>query len=827
MKNLIIVESPSKTKTLKKFLGDGYEIKASVGHIRDLPRKDLGIDVDHGFLPTYEISDDKKKVIRDIKSSLKEADMLYLATDPDREGEAISWHLLEVLKPKIPVKRLVFNEITKSAILEAFEHTRDIDNDLVSAQETRRIMDRLFGFPVSKVLWFNVKGGLSAGRVQSPAIKLIVDREKLRSQFKASEYWGIEGEFLANEEQFKAELIEIQQKRVATGKDFNKNTGELSSKNAIVLDEQYANQAAEDFMTRDWSVTQIEEKPMTSNPYPPFITSTLQQEGVRKLHLSSRQVMRSAQHLYENGYITYIRTDSVHLSNEAIQAARGAIVELYGEQYLSPKPRVYKSKVKNAQEAHEAIRPAGSKFRTPEDLKSELTGKDWQLYDLIWKRSIACQMAAAKLLQTTVKISSEDAVFRVRGRVIQFPGYFKAYVKSSDKEAKLEDREKLLPALTMGQELGCVGMTPGQHFTKPAARFTEASLIKEMESLGIGRPSTYASIMETIQTRGYVIKVNGALVPTFTAYAVVQFLERHFTDLVDLQFTANLEESLDGISRDELDATTFLEHFYFGEGQHPGLKNLTDQEFDKQKSRLIMTIEDAEGNPVQLRIGRYGVYLQNDAANATIPEDFIPSELKPALVTELLQKKAAEPQQFASIPGNQEPVLLKVGRFGPYLQCGDKMKSLPPGLSVDDLTDDIAHKIIALPKTLGAYHDEPVLADIGRYGPYIKCGKINRKVEAPLNLLELTLEEASKLLESSPKRGSATVLRELGEDKNSGKQINLKDGRYGPYVTDGEINATLTKGLTTVDITLEEALQLIAAKRARGPVKRRNYKRKK
>ncbi|NOZ07813.1 MAG: type I DNA topoisomerase [FCB group bacterium] len=827
MKNLIIVESPSKTKTLKKFLGDAFDIKASVGHIRDLPQKDLGIDTEHGFKPTYVVSPDKKKVIRDIRASLKEVDMLYLATDPDREGEAISWHLLEVLKPQIPVKRLVFNEITKAAILEAFEHTRDIDTNLVAAQETRRIMDRLFGFPVSKVLWYNVKGGLSAGRVQSPAIKLIVDREKLRSQFKASEYWGIEGEFLAGDEPFKAELVELEQKRVASGKDFNKNTGALSASDTIVIDEQLAKRTAEKFLERKWAVSNIEEKPITSNPYPPFITSTLQQEGVRKLHISSRQVMRSAQHLYENGYITYIRTDSVHLSNEAVQAARKAIADLYGEQYLSDKPRIYKSKVKNAQEAHEAIRPAGSKFRSPEELKTELTGKDWQLYDLIWKRSIACQMASAKLLQTTVKISGGDAVFRVRGRVIQFQGYFKAYVKSREKEAKLEDREKLLPTLKEGQELDCGQMTPVQHFTKPTARYTEASLIKEMESLGIGRPSTYASIMDTIQTRGYVKKVNGALVPTFTAYAVVQFLERHFRDLVDLQFTANLEESLDGISRAELDAGSFLDHFYFGEGEHPGLKNLTDQEFDKQQSRLIMTVEDAQGNPVQLRIGRYGIYLQNGETNATLPEDFIPSELKPEKITELLQKKNMEPKQFPPLPGSDEPILLKTGRFGPYLQCGKKMKSLLPGMTVEEVTGTIAQKIIALPRNLGDYKGDPVMADIGRYGPYIKCGKVNRKVEPPLNLLELTLQEAVGLLESSPAKRSSTVIRELGEDKTNGKPIVLKKGRYGPYVTDGEVNATLPRNLTPEELTLGEAQQLIIDKRAKGPVKRKTYKRKK
>ncbi len=827
LSKLVIVESPSKIKTLKKYLGPEYDIQASVGHIRDLPDKELGIDTEHGFKPTYQVSADKRKVITELKKCLKKADELLLATDPDREGEAISWHLLEVLNPKIPHKRLVFHELTAGAIREALNELRELDRNLVAAQETRRIMDRLFGFPVSEVLWYNVKGGLSAGRVQSPAIKLVVDREKLRSRFVQSEYWSIKGQYKTNGDVFAANLIALDDQKIAGGKDFNRETGKLSKSNRIVLSGEKARDLSERLKTEDWHVRDIEQKPVTSNPHPPFITSTLQQEGVRKLRMSSRQVMQTAQRLYENGYITYIRTDSVHLSGEAVQAARQQVEELYGKEYIPAKPRTYKSKVKNAQEAHEAIRPAGTRFRTPEDLKGDLKGKDWDLYHLIWTRTLASQMKSAKLLQTIVSIQADNALFQATGRIIQFPGYFKVYVKGRDSESELDDREALLPSLTLGQSLECEKLEPVLHVTKPTPRYTEASLIKDLEARGIGRPSTYASIMETIQRRGYVNRSAGKLIPTFTAYAVVQFLENHFKDLVDLEFTANLEESLDAISRSELKESTFLDTFYYGEDDHPGLKILTEQKFDKQKSRLIQTIEDREGVTAALKIGRYGLYLERDGDRAAVPLEFVPSELTPEAVTEFFEKKNAEPDQLGEFPETGEPIYLKKGRYGPYLQTGEKMKSLLPGLKPEDVTLDTAVNILSLPREIGSHPEtgEKIQIDIGRYGPYMKCGKVNRKIQKPDDLLTLTVERALELL-AQKTRNQTTSLKQLGKD-SSGSAIELKSGRYGPYVTNGKINVTIPKALDPEEITLETAVSMIAEKAAKGPAKRRNYRRKK
>jgi DNA topoisomerase-1 len=576
---LVIVESPSKIKTLKKFLGEDYIIEASVGHICDLSKKDMGIDIENQFTPTYEVSPDSKKVVANLKKVLKNVDELYLATDPDREGEAISWHLIEQLKPKVPVKRLVFNEITKTAILEAFNNTRELDTSLFKAQETRRILDRLFGFMVSKKLWFNVKGGLSAGRVQSPAVKILVDREKERSKFIESEYWSINSDFSSKGESFSTLLTYIGPERVATGKSFEKETGKLVQKNTVALDKESAEKLAAKLKTHDWAVSSLEQKPGTQNPYPPFITSTLQQEGIRKLRMNSQQVMRVAQRLYENGYITYMRTDSVNLSNEAITAARNAISSMYGDEYMPTSPRQYKSKVKNSQEAHEAIRPAGSTFILPDDLKSKLEDGEYKLYDLIWKRTVASQMSSAKLQKTSVVISDGEHKFSVSGKIIEFPGFMRAYVEGADDpDAQLDDKERKLPQMKEGDSLGCEAVDAKQHFTKPTNRFTEASLVKELEALGIGRPSTYASIMKRIQDKGYVNRVNGAMIPTFTGYAVIQFLEKYFDELVDLQYTSQMEDVLDQISTGTTDSGKFLQGFYFGtDKNHPGLEANLDQ----------------------------------------------------------------------------------------------------------------------------------------------------------------------------------------------------------------------------------------------------------
>ena len=827
--NLIIVESPSKAKTLKRFLGNDYQIEASVGHVRDLPKSDLGVDVDNGFKPTYVASKDKSKVITQLKKLLKNASTLYLATDPDREGEAIAWHLMELLDPKIPVKRLAFHEITKTAIQESFDHIRDIDQSLVSAQEARRILDRLWGYLVSKKLWFNVKGGLSAGRVQSPAVKIVVDREKERARFIESEYWSIITQFDSKGESFEARLKALDGQKIAIGKDFDKETGKLSKSNLLALDKTKAESLAESFLNSDWKVTKVEQKPAKQNPYPPFITSTLQQEGVRKLRMSSQQVMRNAQKLYEEGYITYMRTDSVSLSSEAINGSRNAIKSLFGAEYLPETPPIYKSKVKNAQEAHEAIRPAGATFKNPKDIQGELDGQEWKLYDMIWKRTLASQMKSAKLLKTNVEISDGKAMFDAHGKVIEFPGFLKVYVEDIDDPKKeRDDKESILPPMQEGESVTGKDFTPNQHFTKPSPRFTEATLIKELEALGIGRPSTYAAIMGNIQNRGYARKVNGALIPTFTAYAVIQFLESNFTDMVNLQYTADLENTLDAISRNEMKSEDFLTQFYKGEKGTAGLEALLENEVDKEKSRTIMELKDDSGKTITVKIGRYGVYIQDGETNTTLPDDSIPSELnfKNALIS--LQKKAEGPTELCSHPDSGEPVLFKDGRFGPYIQCGDKMKSLLPGMTQAEVTPEIALKLIALPKDLGKHPEsgDMVKSDIGRYGPYIRCGKTTRSVIAPDSILDLSLNRAVEILATEKAKAGARVIKELGIDPKTQMAIEIKDGRYGAYVTDGKINATLPKETTSDEVTLDIALQFIADKKAKGPSKRRFKKRK-
>ncbi len=826
--HLIIVESPSKAKTLKRFLGNEYKVEASVGHIRDLPKNDLGIEIDKGFTPKYVISADKKKVIASIKHAMETSGEIFLATDPDREGEAIAWHLLQVLKPGVPVKRLVFHEITPKAINEAFKHTRNIDDNLVSAQESRRILDRLFGFLVSEKLWYNVKSRLSAGRVQSPAIKIIVDREKLRAAFFESVYWRLTATFLNGKDPFQAVLITVGDQKVARGKDFDNTTGELSVKNRLILTEELAKKYSKEWLDHTWKVQSVEQKPAVSHPSPPFITSTLQQEGVRKLRLSSKQVMSIAQHLYEDGYITYMRTDSVNLSTEAIAAARDIIAQKFGDEYLPKTPRHYKNKVKNAQEAHEAIRPTGSAFRSPDELHGELSDLELKLYRMIWNRTIASQMASAKLLSTIALITDSHAVFEARGKIIQFHGYLKVYVSGTDDtDSSREDEETMLPTLSNGQSLECNGIEPSRQVTKPAPRYTEASLVKELESLGIGRPSTYASIMELIQKRGYANKVNGALIPTFTAYAVVQFLENYFTDLVDLQFTAWMEDQLDRISLSEMDAGSFLNGFYFGQETHPGLKAELEQSYDKNRSRQIMEAVDKAGNPVSLKIGRYGIYLQNDSQNATLPDDFIPSELTRGSITALFQQKNTEPEILGEFAENGEPIQLIKGRFGYYLKAGEKMKSLLPGMEPEALNHETAVQILSLPTVLGQHDGVDVIADLGRYGPYLKHGSKNQKIMPTDNLLELTLERAIEILNSPGGNRNSEALRELGTDPFSNGTVQVKSGRYGDYVTDGKVNATLPKTVSANEVTLEEATALIAARREKGPAKRRFTRKRK
>ena len=810
-KKLIIVESPSKIKTLSKYLGNDYQIEASVGHIRDLVKSKLGLDVDNGFKPTYAINDDRsKKVVKNLKQEIKNIDTIYIATDPDREGEAIAWHLIDELKPKVPIKRMVFNEITKNAVLDSLKNTREINMDLVNAQECRRFLDRLFGYLVSDKLRFNVKNKLSAGRVQSPALKILVDREKQRTNFSKSEYWNLEGTFLYNKEEIFCKLISIDDEKLAKGSSFNRLSGELESSNTIILNQEKAENLANSLSSNEWIVTNIETKPKTQNPYPPFITSTLQQEGIRKLRMNANQVMSVAQSLYQAGHITYMRTDSVNLSTEAVNAAKDVVIQKYGKEFLPKSPRQFKGKAKNAQEAHEAIRPAGSKFIDPSKLKSSLSDVEYKLYDLIWKRTVASQMKSAQIEQTRLEISDSKYLFIANGKTIVFPGFLRAYVEGADDpETDLDDMEKMLPKVAKGEKVIWGDIIPKQHFTKPINRFTEASLVKEMESLGIGRPSTYSTIMQNIQFKGYVNKVKGALIPTFTGYAVVQFLEKYYEDLVNLQYTSKMEDELDQISIGKMKKEDYLNNFY-----HLGLKEKLDQEHDKDESRLIMKVDN-----IEIRIGRYGIYAQKNEDRVTVDDSIVPSEVTSDEIDKMISAKNAEPTAFGS-DINGEEILLKNGRYGPYLQCGNKMKSLPPGVTDSNLTDEIAKEIVSMPREIGIDKDnkKPIIKDIGRYGPYIKCGSTSRKVEGKDNILNITEERAIELL--STKQSNTQVLREIGEHNEL--NIVVKNGRYGIYVTNGKVNVTLPKDLNYEDLNLETAVDMISKKKT----KKKFFKRK-
>ena len=810
-KKLIIVESPSKIKTLSKYLGNDYQIEASVGHIRDLVKSKLGLDVDNGFKPTYAINDDRsKKVVKNLKQEIKNIDTIYIATDPDREGEAIAWHLIDELKPKVPIKRMVFNEITKNAVLDSLKNTREINMDLVNAQECRRFLDRLFGYLVSDKLRFNVKNKLSAGRVQSPALKILVDREKQRTNFSKSEYWNLEGTFLYNKEEIFCKLISIDDEKLAKGSSFNRLSGELESSNTIILNQEKAENLANSLSSNEWIVTNIETKPKTQNPYPPFITSTLQQEGIRKLRMNANQVMSVAQSLYQAGHITYMRTDSVNLSTEAVNAAKDVVIQKYGKEFLPKSPRQFKGKAKNAQEAHEAIRPAGSKFIDPSKLKSSLSDVEYKLYDLIWKRTVASQMKSAQIEQTRLEISDSKYLFIANGKTIVFPGFLRAYVEGADDpETDLDDMEKMLPKVAKGEKVIWGDIIPKQHFTKPINRFTEASLVKEMESLGIGRPSTYSTIMQNIQFKGCVNKVKGALIPTFTGYAVVQFLEKYYEDLVNLQYTSKMEDELDQISIGKMKKEDYLNNFY-----HLGLKEKLDQEHDKDESRLIMKVDN-----IEIRIGRYGIYAQKNEDRVTVDDSIVPSEVTSDEIDKMISAKNAEPTAFGS-DINGEEILLKNGRYGPYLQCGNKMKSLPPGVTDSNLTEDIAKEIVSMPREIGIDKDnkKPIIKDIGRYGPYIKCGSTSRKVEGKDNILNITEERAIELL--STKQSNTQVLREIGEHNEL--NIVVKNGRYGIYVTNGKVNVTLPKDLNYEDLNLETAVDMISKKKT----KKKFFKRK-
>ncbi|HEX4903121.1 MAG TPA: type I DNA topoisomerase [Acidimicrobiales bacterium] len=861
-KPLVIVESPAKAKTISQFLGNDFTVEASVGHIRDLPSKGLSIDVDADFATEYEVNPDKRDVIKRLKALLKDADELYLATDEDREGEAIAWHLKEVLKPKVPVKRMVFHEITRSAIEHAVENSRDIDYNRVDAQETRRIVDRLYGYPVSQIMWRKVNRGLSAGRVQSPAVRLVVERERERMAFVAADYWDLTAAF-PTDPAFTARLVALDDARVATGRDFGQD-GRVGRDDVAVVDQALATSLRARLDGQPYTVRSVEEKPWRSRPKPPFMTSTLQQEGGRKLRMSANQVMRIAQGLYEKGYITYMRTDSTTLSQTALDAARSQVRELYGPEYVPSEPRTYAGKAKNAQEAHEAIRPAGETFRTPDQVKGELRKDELSLYDLIWKRTIASQMEDAVGRTISMRIVADApagdglpetvCTFGASGRVITFPGYLKAYVEDSDDDAdERDDAESILPPVTEGDRLPEPALTADGHTTSPPARFTEASLVKRMEELGIGRPSTYASIMTTIQDRGYVFKKGTALVPTWTAFAVVNVLERQFGEYVDYEFTAKMEDDLDLIAVGREERVPYLKRFWFGDdsstGERKGLSIVVDEALEKVDAAEVNTFPigmDADGEMVVAKPGRYGPYVKRGEDTASIPEGLPPDELTLEKALELLAApKGDEP--IGHDPETGLPVYVKSGRYGPYVQLGDqdtlppdekpKMESLFSDMKPEEVTLDDALRLLSLPRLVGTDEETglPILARNGRYGPYISKGDDKgadaRSLESEEQIFTVTMERAKQLFaEPKRRRGQAAPkppLRELGNDPVSERPVVVKEGRFGPYVTDGETNASLRKGDLVEEITIERAAELLQIRRETNPPKKKAAPRKK
>ncbi len=837
-KPLVVVESPAKAKTISKFLGSDYDVRASVGHVADLPSKGLNIDVDNGFKPTYELTDRGKTVVKELRAALKDASELYLATDEDREGEAISWHLVEHLKPKVPVKRMVFHEITKSAIDHAIDNPRDIDYGLVDAAETRRILDRLYGYEVSPVLWRRVNRGLSAGRVQSPSIRLIVERERERIAFVAADYWDIDL-LSATDPTFDAKLVAVDGHKVASGRDFD-DRGHIKSTASgtpVAIDEARARALAGGLEEASFSVRSVDEKPYRSSPKPPFMTSTLQQEGGRKLRLSSSQVMRVAQGLYERGFITYMRTDSVTLSAEAMTATRDAITSEYGQKFLSPQPKQYTSKSKNAQEAHEAVRPV-TPYRSPKQVEGELNSQELALYRLIWQRTLASQMADAAGVTVSVRFGAvseheqTDCEFSASGTTITFPGYRAVYVAADDDGDGT--KEALLPPLAQGEVVPVESLTPNGHTTSPPARYTEASLVKRLEELEIGRPSTWASIIQTIQDRGYVWKKGQALVPTWTAFAVVGLLEQHFTDLVDYELTAKMDDDLDAIANGDMQKDVWLQRFYFGDDESlPGLRKIVEENLDKIDAAAINTFplgHDENGELVVAKPGKYGPYVKRGDDTASVPDDMPPDELDLAKALELLAlPKSDEP--IGTMDGY--PVYAKNGRFGPYVQWGDP-DELPPGLekprmsslfstmSLDSITVDDAKKLLQLPRSLGQdpADGKEIVANNGRYGPYVVKEKDFRSIDSEEQLLTITLEQAAKIF-SEPKvfkRGGRNMaakgpLREFGTDPVSERPVVAKDGRFGVYVTDGETNASIGKGDRIEEITPERAYELLAIRR--------------
>jgi DNA topoisomerase-1 len=846
-RRLVIVESPAKAKTIAGYLGAGFDVESSVGHIRDLPERAadipakykkeswarLGVDVENDFEPLYVIDPEKKERVADLKKKMKTADELLLATDEDREGEAIAWHLLEVLQPTVPVRRMVFHEITREAIERALGETREIDSRLVDAQETRRILDRLYGYEVSPVLWKKIMQGLSAGRVQSVATRLVVERERKRMAFVVADYWDIEGTFAPGP--FAARLVSVDGTRIAQGRDFGSD-GEIKG-DAVKLDEPTARALVDALKESHFAVRSVEQKPYSRKPAPPFMTSTLQQEASRKLRFSSQTTMRVAQRLYENGYITYMRTDSTTLSDAALNAARAQAAELYGADHIPEAPRRYERKVKNAQEAHEAIRPAGDRFRLPREVQGEVNRDEFALYDLIWKRTIASQMKDAAGFTVSVRLGAkaatgEDVEFGTAGTTITFRGFMAAYEEGRDEVAPSEDEtEKRLPPLSEGDELEVRKLEPQGHSTSPPARYTEATLVRQLEELGIGRPSTYASIMGTILDRGYVFKRGTALVPSFLAFSVVGLLEQHFARLVDYDFTARMEDDLDRIASGDEARLEWLKRFYYGSDGDEGLHALVTDHLGEIDARAVNSIPITP--EIMLRNGRYGPYLERGEQRASVPDDLPPDELTPALAEELLSKPSGD-RELGVNPETGLIVVARDGRYGPYVseqppeESKDKPKtaSLLQSMSIETLTLDEALRLLSLPRVLGEAEGEPITVQNGRYGPYISRGKETRSLESEEQIFSLSLDEALAIL-AKPKerrgRGQAKPpLLELPPDPVTGKAIVVKEGRFGPYVTDGETNASLRRGDDPESLTHERALELLAERRGKGPPQKRS-----
>jgi DNA topoisomerase-1 len=848
LRRLVVVESPTKAKTIRGYLPAGYQVAASMGHVRDLPESAaeippsvkgkewarLGVDVEHDFEPLYVVPAGKKKVVGELRAMLKNADELVVATDEDREGESIGWHLVEVLKPRVPVSRIVFHEITPEAIRAALASPRQIDTEVVRAQETRRILDRLVGYTLSPLLWKKIASGLSAGRVQSVAVRLLVQRERERRAFRSGAYWDLKATLLAAQAPFTAVLQSVAGKRVASGRDFDETTGRLKeARDVLLLDEPAARELAARLRDGSWRVGETEEKPSIRRPYPPFTTSTLQQEANRKLRLSSRDTMRIAQRLYEEGYITYMRTDSVHLSEQAMTAARSRVKQLYGQPYLSPAPRQFTTKSKGAQEAHEAIRPAGTEMRTAEELG--LRGQELALYELIWKRTVASQMADARLTQLTALIEAGDAVFRASGRRIDFPGFFRAYVEGhDDPEAALEDREEPLPAFRRGDVLGLRALEALGHETQPPARYTEASLVKMLEAEGIGRPSTYASIIGTIIDRGYVERQGTSLTPTFTAFAVTGLLEGHFPHLVDTRFTARMEEQLDEIAEGEAEWLPYLRSFFSGPEGLDALVRGGQERIDPREASTVRLSDLV----ARVRIGKFGPFVETEEGGATVtaslPEGVAPADLSAEQVAELVRAKSIGPDVLGADPATGKPVLMLQGRFGPYVQLGEaeegskekpRRASLPKGMNPAEMKLDFALKLLSLPRTLGAHPEsgKEIQAGVGRFGPFVVCDGDFRSLQPTDDVYTVDLDRGLALL-AAPKGGRARTtvepLRTLGPHPADGEPVQLFAGRYGPYVKHGAINASIPKDTEAEAVTIEQAVALLAERAASAPAKK-------